>query len=49
MLREETTQYLFTLKDFLVGQLSKTLDPTIEVLIAEIDRELARRIEPTLH
>jgi hypothetical protein len=43
MLTEETTEYLSVLKDFLVEQQSRTGDPRIEILLAEIDRELASR------
>jgi hypothetical protein len=43
MLTEETTEYLSVFKAFLVEQQAKTSDPRIEILLAEIDRELANR------
>ncbi len=45
MLTEETTQYLTSLKQFLVEQRLKTKDPLVRELIAEINRELSRRME----
>ena len=45
MLADETTQYLTSLKEFLVKQRLKTQDPIVGELIAEINRELSRRME----
>jgi hypothetical protein len=45
MLTEEPTQYLSLLKEFLLQQQVKTCDPTIEELIAQINRELWLRTE----
>jgi hypothetical protein len=45
MFTEETTQYLSAFKEFLAEQQSKKDDPAIGELIAEINRELLKRME----
>ena len=44
MFTHEPDKYLATFKDFLLEQQSKTEDPTVAALIAEINRELLKRI-----
>jgi hypothetical protein len=43
MLAEEPTQYLFTLRTFLFNERVKRRDPSIELLIEEIAKELSKR------
>lgn len=43
MLTEEPTKYLSLFKEFLVQQQIKSGDPSIDELIAEINRELLLR------
>lgn len=45
MLSEEPLHYLSSFREFLVAQQSKTDDPRIAELIAEINRELLRRMD----
>lgn len=45
MLTEEPTKYLSLFKEFLVQQQIKNGDPSIDGLIAEINRELSLRTE----
>lgn len=45
MLREEPIHYLSSFRAFLIAQQSKTDDPRLVELIAEINRELLRRME----
>jgi hypothetical protein len=44
MFTGEPNKYLVTFKDFLLAQQSAKADPIAAVLIAEIERELLRRI-----
>ena len=45
MFAEEPTAYLFAFKEFLLQQQQKIIDPGVQALIAEIDRELLKRPE----
>jgi len=45
MLSEETIHYLSSFREFLLAQQAKTDDPRIAELIAEINRELLRRMD----
>ena len=45
MFTEEPTQYLSAFKEFLLEQQLKRDDPALTALIAEITREIVKRIE----
>lgn len=47
MFTEEPVEYLSTFKEFLLEEQSKKEDQTVAALIAEINRELLKRMEQT--
>jgi hypothetical protein len=44
MFNEDPKEYLIAFKDFLLAQQAETGDPAAAALIAEIDRELLKRV-----